>query len=387
MPHSRPRLAIAQLQKRLQFTPVVAIQGARQTGKSYLARELLAKYLVRSSYVTLDDRSKQVLAQESPQTFLASLSGAKPAIVDEAQKAPAIFDAIKLMVDEDRRPGRFLLLGSTEFSLLQSIRESLTGRMGKIRLFPMTFWETRGLPAKRNRPTRAETLKYLESGGMPGIAFVRDTQVRTEFFQDWIDLTCQRDIHQFKRLKLDSDLAYSLLKYASTQEEPTAAAFGRLTRANHKKVATHLKALCELFVLMRLEPHPSGTGKAIYLPLDSGVAAHLGAPIIKRLQIALMNERMAKNSYYGGKRNSFYYYRSSGKKMVHLVEEELGGKTKAFQLFDREAVKKTDLELLKAFLQKNHGAEAYLLAPVTDCWKATGIKIEPWEWTFGYFSK
>jgi predicted AAA+ superfamily ATPase len=382
MPHLRPRLAIIQLQKRLRFTPVVAIQGARQTGKSYLAREILASGLKNSIYVSLDDRSKQSLAQESPNTFLAMMSEAKPAIIDEAQKSPAIFDAIKLKVDADRRPGQFLLLGSTEFSLLQNIRESLTGRMGKLRLFPMTFWETLGMPAKKPRVTRSETLKYLEAGGMPGIAFIRDSQVRAEFFQDWIDLTCQRDIHQFERLRLDPELAYSLLKHSSTLEEPTAAAFARLTRANHKKVATHLKALCELFVLVRLEAHPSGTGKAIYLPLDSGVATHLGAPMLKALQITLMNERMAKNGYSGGKRHSFYYYRSPGKKLVHLVEEQLGGKLKAFQLFDREAVKKTDLELLKAFLKRNSGAEVYLLAPTTDSFRSQGIKIKPWEYMF-----
>ena len=384
MPHLRPRLALAQLQKRLKFSPVVAIQGARQTGKSFLAREILAANVDRSTYLSLDDRSQQVLAQDAPQTFLSAVAGAKLIIIDEAQKSPAIFDAIKLLVDQDRRPGRFLLLGSTEFSLLQNVRESLTGRMGRLRLFPMTFWETRNLPAKRKSPTRAETLRFLESGGMPGIAFVRDSQTRSEFFQDWIDLTCQRDIHQFKRLKLDSELAYSLLRYSATLEEPTAAALGRMTRANHKKIATHLKALCELFVLVRLDAHASGTGKSIFLPLDAGVAAHLGAPMMKRLQIALMNERMARNSYSGGKRNSFYYYRSSGKKMIHLVEEELGGRTMAFQIFDREAVKKTDLELLNAFLKKNRGSEANFLAPVSESWKSSLVRVQAWESIFDW---
>jgi hypothetical protein len=382
MPHGRPRLATELLLKRLRFTPVVAIQGARQTGKSFLAREILGKKVPHSTYVSLDDKSKQALAQDSPQTFLASLSGSKPAIIDEAQKSPALFDAIKLAVDTDRRPGSFLLMGSTEFSLLQNVRESLTGRMGKIRLYPMTFSEVQGLPRKKTEPTRAQSLKYLDSGGMPGIAFVREQQVRADFFQDWIDLTCQRDIHQFKRLKLDTELTYALLRHAAILEEPTAAALSRQTRANPKKIGTHLKALCELFIFIRLDPHPSGTGKPIDLPLDAGIAGHLGAPLMKRLHIALMNERMAKNTYGGGKRHTFQYYRSTGKRVVQLVEEELGGKTRAFQLLDREAVKKPDLELLKAFLRKNPGSEAYLLAPVRDPWKYDGVKVEPWEWMF-----
>lgn len=382
MPHGRPRTATELLLKRLRFTPVVAIQGARQTGKSFLAREILGKKVPNSVYVSLDDKSKQALAQDSPQTFLASLAGSKPAIIDEAQKSPGLFDAIKLAVDNDRRPGYFLLLGSTEFSLLQNIRESLTGRMGKIRLFPMTFWEVQGLPRRHSDPTRAQCLKYLGTGGMPGIAFVREERVRADFYQDWIDLTCQRDIHQFKRLKLDTELAYSLLRHAAVLEEPTAAALGRETRANPKKIGTHLKALCELFVFIRLDPHPSGTGKPIYLPLDAGIAGHLGASLMKRLHITLMNERMARNMYGGGKRHTFNYYRSTGKRVVHLVEDELGGKTRAFQLLDREAVKKPDLELLKAFRIKNPASEACLLAPVRDPWKYDGIKVEPWEWMF-----
>ena len=383
MPHARKRIALQSLLKRLKFTPVVAIQGARQTGKSFLAREILSEKLSNILYVTLDDISKRDLAQSSPQTFLASMEGAHTAIIDEAQKAPELFNAIKLAVDKDRRPGRFLLLGSTEFSLLQNIRESLTGRMGRIRLFPMTFAEMNGLDRSNDAVSRASFLRFVESGGMPGIAFTRDLEQRAEFFQDWIDLTCQRDIHQFKRLKLDSELAYEILKNAAIQVEPTAATMARLTRANPKKVATHLKALCELFVLIRLDPHPSGTGKPIYLPLDSGIAGHLGASLTRKLQIALVNERMAKNAYAGGKRHSFYYYRSSGKKIIHLIEIELNGKIRAFQVFDRESVKGPDTELLKAFSRKNPKSELNLLAPVFEGWKFWKVQVRPWEWVFG----
>ncbi len=65
------------------------------------------------------------------------------------------------------------------------------------------------------------------------------------------------------------------------------------------------------------------------------------------------------------KRHTFQYYRSTGKRVVHLVEEELGGKT-------------------RAFLKKNPSSEACLLAPVRDPWKYDGVKVEPWEWMFAY---
>ncbi len=284
-----------------------------------------------------------------------------------------------MLVDENRRTGTFLLLGSTEFSILQNIRESLTGRMGRIRLYPMNFSEIQGLDKKISKPTRSQLLKHFEAGGMPGIAFSRDTQVRSDLLQDWIDLTCQRDIFQFKRLRLDSELAYALLRNCATLEEPTGAALASATRANPKKVATHIKALIELFVLMPLQPHPSGTGKPIFLILDSGVAAHLGANLMRQFHISLTVERMSKNGYSGSKRNSYFYYRSTGKKLIHLVEEELGGQTRAFQIFDRESVKKTDLELLKAFQKKNPTSSPTLLAPISEGWKEAVVRVLPWE--------
>jgi predicted AAA+ superfamily ATPase len=386
MAHLRPRLALDYLLKRLEFTPVVAIQGAPQTGKSFLARKILTQQLPASDYLSLDDKSLQQLAQDSPRTFLANFANEhKLLIIDEAQKSPALFDAIKLAVDSKRRPGAFLLLGSTEFSLLQNIREILTGRLGKIRLLPLTFWETQGLPQKKVI-SRAHFLKFLENGGMPGMAFTREPQARADFFQDWIDLTCQRDIHQFKRLKLDSDLVDAILRLSANLEEPTLAAFASHTRANPKRVQTHVRALSELFVLLRLDPHPSGTGKAIYLPLDVGIANHLGATLTRRLHIALLNEKLAAFGYQGGVRPRFFYYRSTGKRLIHLVEEQVHGKISAFQVWDRETVVKPDCELLKAFGEKNPGSVLHLLAPVFESWvdfsKESEVHIWPWERIF-----
>lgn len=85
----------------------------------------------------------------------------------------------------------------------------------------MNYAEVQGKGKRLNLPTRAQLIKHLETGGMPGIAFARDPQMRSDLFQDWIDLTCQRDLFQFKRLKLDSDLAYAILKNCALLEELT----------------------------------------------------------------------------------------------------------------------------------------------------------------------
>jgi hypothetical protein len=135
----------------------------------------------------------------------------------------------------------------------------------------------------------------------------------------------------------------------------------------------------ELFVLHELQPHPSGGGKPMYFPLDCGIANYLGASTIRRLQVWLITERMAKNASSAEKKRSFYYYRSSRKKIAHLVEETIDEGTLVFQLFDKERILKTDAELLEAFLDKNKKARAYALAPVRHIQKIKRIEFRPWE--------
>jgi predicted AAA+ superfamily ATPase len=357
------------------------MQGARQTGKSFLWRKILPESLPKLSYESLDDGTLQDLAQRAPGNFLAQREAAHPLVVDEAQKSPALFDAIKLEVDEARRPGRYVLLGSTEFSRLNRIRESLTGRMGRVRVFPLTLSETIGLNQKYKR-TRTilepDVSRYLEAGGLPGICFIRADGERELATQDWIDLVCQRDLHQFKGIRLDSQIALRILKQTATLEEPTAAHIARSIRINPKTTVRHLHALCELFVLTKLDPHPSGTGKAIYLPFDTGLASFLGASQIRRLQILLLNELLVHDQCAHSKRSDFYHYRSTGKRQVHIIEVPSGKPTVAHQIVDFERIQVTDVQLMKAFLKKNPDARGCLYGPIRQPTRVDGVEIKPW---------
>lgn len=104
MPHQRKRYISPILIDKLRFSPVVAIHGARQTGKRFLVRELLAPELPESSYVTFDRSADRELAVNASEAFLEKYSASAPLIIDEAQKVPEIFDAIKFLVDRQRRP-------------------------------------------------------------------------------------------------------------------------------------------------------------------------------------------------------------------------------------------------------------------------------------------
>ena len=380
MPHARKRLILNKILKRISFFPILALQGARQTGKSFLVRELLPVKLPRSGYFSLDDETLKNRAQRNPQTFLKERDEFSPLMIDEAQKAVALFDAVKLSVDTRRVPGKFLLLGSTEFSILSGIREALTGRMGKIRVFPMCLREAMdATELKTFKPSRSEFMRYLSNGGMPGTFSVRSSENKRELFQDWLNLVCYRDLQQFKTLKLDGELAMRILYLCATLEEPGQAQIARALKMDSRKVATHLKALCDLFVLTRLTPHPSGLGKPLYFLLDCGVAEFMGADEHRRLEIFLLNERFVYHSLHTTAPHFFYYYRSNGKKRIALIEEVHGKPLSGFHILEEERIDLRDLEIVKAFQKKNKNSKIVNYAPIAEAMKFDSYVLEPWE--------
>ena len=120
-----PGHAATRLDEALADTPVVYLQGARQTGKSTLAKDLGDQ---RSApYLTLDTAAVLAAAADDPDGFVAGLP--RPVVIDEAQRAPALAVAIKATVNADRQPGQFLLTGSAGVMSLPKLSDSLAGRM------------------------------------------------------------------------------------------------------------------------------------------------------------------------------------------------------------------------------------------------------------------
>jgi predicted AAA+ superfamily ATPase len=134
-----PRLVSGALAERLRVMPAVVVTGARQTGKSTLAAELVPG---GRRYVTLDDLDTLDAARRDPE---ALVGGKDPITLDEVQHEPALLRAVKRAIDRDRVPGRFLLTGSANLLLMRRVSESLAGRASYLTLWPMTRREQRGL--------------------------------------------------------------------------------------------------------------------------------------------------------------------------------------------------------------------------------------------------
>ena len=121
--------------------PAVVLTGARQVGKTTLARQ----FLPDANYVTLDNFAEAERARQSPAQFLDSHPA--PLIVDEVQYAPSLFRELKIRIDNDRRPGRYLVTGSQSFEVMAGVTESLAGRCAVLNLPALAFSEITPQPS------------------------------------------------------------------------------------------------------------------------------------------------------------------------------------------------------------------------------------------------
>ena len=138
MQEQYPRWIVGRVREALADTPVVVVQGARQTGKSTLTAELAKES--GATVVTLDDPEARLAAEADPESFIAGFGGG-PVVLDEIQRAPQLILPIKAAVDRDRQPGRFLLTGSADLMRVPGAEDSLAGRAETIRLRPLSQGE------------------------------------------------------------------------------------------------------------------------------------------------------------------------------------------------------------------------------------------------------
>ncbi len=143
-----PRHLASTLQRLAAGFPVVALTGPRQSGKTTLARQLFSEL----AYVSLEDPLERAFAEDDPRAFLARFRAG--AVFDEAQRWPDLFSHLQLLVDQERRPGRFVLTGSQQFNLMAGVSQSLAGRVGLARLLPLARPNVPPTNCRVGAPTR-----------------------------------------------------------------------------------------------------------------------------------------------------------------------------------------------------------------------------------------
>lgn len=282
MPHLRKRHLSEPFAKLSAHSRIVGILGHRQVGKTTFLESHCREYR------TLDESEELTAATNDPKGFLNSMVGNLSAI-DECQLAPGLFPALKVRVQKKKTPGQFVLSGSVRFTSRKAIRESLTGRIANLELFPMVLSELAGeeLPdfvprilaashfsefvdSSRVTPSwvlarRKMVRQYLVQGGLPGICFTRDPATRARQLRDVLATILDRDL----RLVYPTTIGYSQLltlckSLANRAMRPIHwADLARETGVTEKTLRKLLEALEAVF-LVRGIPIDGGNRKIYF---------------------------------------------------------------------------------------------------------------------------
>jgi predicted AAA+ superfamily ATPase len=391
MPHTRERHLAPLLQKSLKYWPVVCLLGARQVGKSTFLKQLQGY-----RYSTLDDPGLHELAQRNPQSVLIP-----PCIIDEAQKAPMLFDAVKRDVDERKTPGKFILTGSVRFTKRSLIRESLTGRTKMIQLHPFMCsealelrfedrWSNSSIQKVAVRVARADLEKTLSRGGMPAIFAARSRAEVSSYWKSLIDSYVYRDllyaIPRNARPTLALKILKSIAEILALGETPTFSRILRKTGGARTQVERHLIGLEDLMVVHRVPHLGASAAKDMFLPFDSAlflellelddaradVAVHLGC-----LRIRLIGEFLAVQQITDSHQSAAYLESPRGQR-VDLVTKTRKGGYALYQIHEEPVPHDYDLRFLRAQAAKQQ-ARAIALTSIDHSQSLPGVSLLPWE--------
>ncbi|MGQ0613746.1 MAG: ATP-binding protein [Planctomycetaceae bacterium] len=285
-----PRIVAPRLVEALKDTPVVLLHGPRQCGKTTLAR-VVGRHL-GYPYFSLDDEVLRASAVDDPAGFVGDLP--RRAILDEVQRAPGIFPALKSAVDRRRRAGRFLLTGSANVLLLPALADSLAGRLGILRLHPLAQVELarvrpgflpalfeRAFPMRRRERLGPRLADLLVAGGYPAALARRSPARRFAWYRDYIETLVQRDVRDLTRIHslhaLPRLLALAAGQTASLANISELASPFQLSRPT---IRDYVTVLARVFLLEELPPwHSNRLSRLVKTPKlhigDAGLAAAL----------------------------------------------------------------------------------------------------------------
>ena len=344
-PH-HPRFAAPRLAEALQDSPVVLVHGPRQCGKTTLARAVGEP--LGYDYLSFDDAALLDAATADPAGFVADLR--EKTILDEVQRVPTLFMALKMAVDRDRRPGRFLLTGSANVLLVPKLADSLAGRMALLRLHPLAQCELAGkevrfldrlfqarFPVRTFPRLGPELAGRIASGGFPA-AVARATSGRQSgWYRDFIETVIQRDVRDLARIA-SLDAMPRLLEFAAGQTahllniSDLAAPF-QMGRATIREYTTLLE---RLFLLEELRPwHTNRLSRLVKTPKlhlgDTGLACALlgldGAGLWKdrallgQLLETFAYQELHRQADWSGTPSRFFHFRDRDGVEVDVVVE------------------------------------------------------------------
>jgi len=346
----------------LNDTPVTVIQGARQVGKSTLAA--MATEEMNRKSVTLDSDITLAAAKENPYEFVSQYQEGL-LIIDEIQKCPELLSAIKLSVDRFRRPGRFLVTGSSNIHNLRGANESLAGRAETIVLEPFSVGEIIGIKEdfvsmlsnedilknlqKTRTFTRAEYAALIEMGGYPDVQ-TRNARRRKAYFSNYISRVLDHDADELSGLAhIDQLKKIFTLLAGNPSQLYVRSNVSRLVGIPESSMNGYIRLLEDLGMIHSLAAWGKNYSKrALSKPKiilsDTGLVCSLNGitgeflsdiengnelgPLLEAFVITEINKQRSWSELD----YTLFHYRDSDKKEIDLVLELAGGKIIAIEI-------------------------------------------------------
>jgi hypothetical protein len=377
-----PREAEATLRRLAAGYPVLAITGPRQSGKTTLARAVFASH----AYVSLENPEQREFAQTDPRGFLASR--AEGMVIDEAQRSPELFAWLQGVVDEEPRPGRFVLTGSSQFGLLSGISQSLAGRVALLNLLPFTSAELSGaglLSASLDEALFTGSYppifdRRLEPGGWYG------NYVQTYLERDVRQLINVRDLAQFQRfLRLCAGRTGQLLNLSAVGDE---------AGVSHNTVRDWIAVLEASYVVHRLPPyHRNFNKRLVKTPklyfLESGLAAWLLGiespaqlathPLRGALFETWVVAELLKKRLNSGRPSNLSFWRDRSGHEVDVVLE-VGGEPVALEIKSGATITRDALRGLEQWRQiSGRAGHACMVYGGGESQTRSDVRIVPWR--------
>lgn len=316
------RIILKELKILLKEYPVVSILGPRQAGKTTLAKEFLKGY----EYSNLELPENRHFATTDPKAYLKQFKS--KVIIDEIQRVPELLSYIQVIVDEEKKNGKFVLTGSHQLKLQEAVSQSLAGRTAILNLLPLSMLELK--KANIEYDTFEE---YCYKGFLPRVydQHQRPTVAYSNYYQTYVErdlrqLINLKDLSIFEKFfKLLAGRVGQLIDYTSLSND---------VGADIKTIKNWLSILEASFIVYKLDPYFNNFGKRIiktpkYYFIDTGLLSFLLGienkeqitrdPLVGQIFENLVVVECLKARYNVGKLANLYFYRDSNGNEIDLL--------------------------------------------------------------------
>jgi uncharacterized protein len=288
-----PRMAQGLLDELVSALRIVIVNGPRQSGKTTMLKQYQRAH--GGTYRTLDNRQDQEAAVADPSAFASE--GSPPRLIDEVHRGGDwLVRAIKIAVDEDPRPGQFILSGSSRFLTVPTLSESLAGRAAFVDLWPLSmaeqtqgsvdflsrlFQEPASLRGADSAWTRDDYVRAVCSGGYPEVLALSSPIARRAWFDGYLTTVINRDISDFAEIGKIRAIPRVLGLVAARSGSPLVVTdLARSANLDRATVRNYLTYLDTVFITTEVQAWSTNlTSRLSKTPkvfvTDSGLAAHL----------------------------------------------------------------------------------------------------------------